>query len=156
MINNIIFLDIDGVLNSDKFFEESEYCNRSDINSPLYDIDMNKLELLLDVVRETSSSIVITSSWRRLSIYPYVKKYLIDKGLPIIHETSYIEGKRGEEIRDYLNNNDVDNFVILDDEVFSDFNELTNYLVKTNFYEDGLTIDNCNEIKKRLIKERRN
>ena len=165
MINNVIFLDIDGVLNCNRYFEEREYYkNNSEdvytidafVKRQLYDIDMNKFYLLLNVIRETFSNVVITSSWRRLSIYPYIKKYLIFMGLPIIGETPSINGNRGEEIRWYLTNNRVDNFVILDDEIFKDFNELTYYLVKTNFYDDGLTIDHCNDIKNRLIKERRN
>ncbi|MGN1312200.1 MAG: HAD domain-containing protein [Bacilli bacterium] len=163
--NKIIFLDIDGVLNSNKYFSSREYYYKEHkkveytledtIKRQLYDIDMNKLELLLEVVKITTAKIVITSSWRRLSIYPYIKKYLIEVGLPIIGETPYIEGNRGEEIRYYLKNNKVDSFVILDDEIFKDFNELINNLVKTSFYGEGLTIDNCNEIIKRLKKERK-
>lgn len=163
--NKIIFLDIDGVLNSNKYFTSREYYYKEHkkieytledtIKRQLYDIDMNKLELLLKVVKITTTKIVITSSWRRLSIYPYIKKYLIEVGLPIIGETPYIEGNRGEEIRYYLKNNKVDSFVILDDEIFKDFNELINNLVKTSFYEEGLTIDSCNEIIKRLKKERK-
>ncbi len=163
--NKIIFLDIDGVLNSNKYFSSREYYYKEHkkieytledtIKRQLYDIDMNKLELLLKVVKITTTKIVITSSWRRLSIYPYIKKYLIEVGLPIIGETPYIEGNRGEEIRYYLKNNKVDSFVILDDEIFKDFNELINNLVKTSFYEEGLTIDSCNEIIKRLKKERK-
>lgn len=163
--NKIIFLDIDGVLNSNKYFSSREYYYKEHkkieytledtIKRQLYDIDMNKLELLLKVVKITTAKIVITSSWRRLSIYPYIKKYLIEVGLPIIGETPYIEGNRGEEIRYYLKNNKVDSFVILDDEIFKDFNELINNLVKTSFYEEGLTIDSCNEIIKRLKKERK-
>ena len=163
--NKIIFLDIDGVLNSNKYFSSREYYYKEHkkieytledtIKRQLYDIDMNKLELLLKVVKITTTKIVITSSWRRLSIYPYIKKYLIEVGLPIIGETPYIEGNRGKEIRYYLKNNKVDSFVILDDEIFKDFNELINNLVKTSFYEEGLTIDSCNEIIKRLKKERK-
>ena len=163
--NKIIFLDIVGVLNSNKYFSSREYYYKEHkkieytledtIKRQLYDIDMNKLELLLKVVKITTTKIVITSSWRRLSIYPYIKKYLIEVGLPIIGETPYIEGNRGEEIRYYLKNNKVDSFVILDDEIFKDFNELINNLVKTSFYEEGLTIDSCNEIIKRLKKERK-
>lgn len=58
----------------------------------------------------------------------------------VLHLTSIIIG--GEEIRKYLEKNKVDNFVILDDEIFLDFNELENYLIKTDFYDpcdDGLT-----------------
>ena len=83
--NKIIFLDIDGVLNSNKYFSSREYYYKEHkkieytledtIKRQLYDIDMNKLELLLKVVKITTTKIVITSSWRRLSIYPYIKKY---------------------------------------------------------------------------------
>ena len=47
--------------------------------------------------------------------------------------------KRGDEIREYLSTHEIDNFIILDDEIFKDFNELISHLVKTDFYNRGLT-----------------
>ena len=129
MINNVIFLDIDGVLNSDKYFDS---INNMECMNPvdriMLDIDMSKVKILLEIIGKTKAKIVITSSWRRMKLYPYIKERLISMGLPVVGETPCINGNRGEEIRWYLANNRVDNFVILDDEIFKDFNELTYYL----------------------------
>lgn len=153
MINNIIFLDIDGVLNSDKYFDSIS--NKECINPVdrlMLDIDMSKVKLLLEIVGRTNAKIVITSSWRRMKLYPYIKERLVSMGLPVIGETPFLEGQRGEEIRTYLADNQVDNFCIIDDEVFKDYQELEDNLIKTNFYEDGLTKEHANEVVKRLSK----
>ena len=153
MINNIIFLDIDGVLNSDKYFDSIS--NKECINPVdrlMLDIDMSKVKLLLEIVGRTNAKIVITSSWRRMKLYPYIKERLVSMGLPVIGETPFLEGQRGEEIRAYLADNQVDNFCIIDDEVFKDYQELEDNLIKTNFYEDGLTKEHANEVVKRLSK----
>lgn len=60
--------------------------------------------------------------------------------------TPFISNNRGNEIRKYLEDNEVDDFVILDDDIFRDFNELENHLVKTSFYEDGLTDEISREV----------
>lgn len=158
MINNIIFLDIDGVLNSDKYFssiEDKEDTYTDPVAKLLLDIDMTKIKLLLKVVRISQAKIVISSTWRRMKLYPSIKEALINIGLPIVGETPFLDGQRGEEIRAYLADNQVDNFCIIDDEVFKDYQELEDNLIKTNFYQDGLTEEICHKIIKKLNKERK-
>lgn len=154
MINNIIFLDIDGVLNSDKYFDS---INNKECMNPvdriMLDIDMSKVKILLEIIGKTKAKIVITSSWRRMKLYPYIKERLISMGLPVVGETPFIEGRRGEEIKLYLANNYVSNYCIIDDEVFKDYKELEDYLVITDFYEDGLTKEHAREVVKKLIKK---
>lgn len=155
MINNIIFLDIDGVLNSDKYFssiEDKEDTYTDPVAKLLLDIDMTKVKLLLKVVRISHAKIVISSTWRRMKLYPSIKEALINIGLPIVGETPFIEGRRGEEIKLYLANNYVSNYCIIDDEVFKDYNTLEDNLVITDFYEDGLTKEHAKEVVKRLSK----
>ena len=83
----IIFLDVDGVLNSQNYLLNS---NNKISNS----INPKKITLL---------------------------KKLVD-------ETELIRGKRGEEIKLYLQKHpNIDNFVILDDEIFEDYDD---YLLK--------------------------
>lgn len=154
MINNIIFLDIDGVLNSDKYFDSIS--NKECINPVdrlMLDIDVSKVKILLEIINKTNAKIVITSSWRRMKLYPYIKERLISMGLPVVGETPFIEGRRGEEIKSYLLENRVSNYCIIDDEVFKDYKELEDYLVVTDFYEDGLTIDHAKGVVKKLIKK---
>ena len=163
-----IFLDIDGVLNSRKYFIETYKCNL--ICHKVYDytkmddlvklkmlkIDFYKLQLLKEIISYTNAKIVITSAWRKLSEWPLIEEYLVNKGLPIIGVTTSF-GSRGEEIRDYLKDyEEINDFIIIDDDMFLDFYELENNLVKTN-YDDGLTYEhvyeaidmlNCKKVKK--------
>jgi len=161
----VIFLDIDGVLNSMNTFKDEE------INIKLYnlalknkvqyriqrrllDIDFYKLQLLKEIIFKTNAKIVISSSWRNLSFYPLIEEYLVNQGLPIIGTTPYINGNRGKEIRKYLMEHlEIKKFIILDDEIFEDFNELENYLVKTDFYNDGLEEYHVEESVKILNKK---
>lgn len=156
-MNKVIFLDIDGVLNSNNTFADNQewrkffckFSNKSlkdEITYHMIDIDLDKVFMLRDVCNLTGAKIVISSSWRRLWYYPLTEEKLVNLGLPIVGTTPYIKGNRGEEIRRYLQNNKVDNFVILDDDIFPDFYELENYLVKTSFYDDGLTEEVAREI----------
>ena len=57
----IIFLDIDGVLNSDEYFDKIKNLN---INGIENDIDIRKIILLKKSLDETGAKIVLTSSWR--------------------------------------------------------------------------------------------
>lgn len=154
MINNIIFLDIDGVLNSDKYFDSisNKECMNL-VDRLMLDIDVSKVKILLEIINKTNAKIVITSSWRRMKLYPYIKERLISMGLPVVGETPFIEGRRGEEIKSYLLENRVSNYCIIDDEVFKDYKELEDYLIVTDFYEDGLTIDHAKGVVKKLIKK---
>lgn len=158
----VIFLDIDGVLNSQEYFinnHEEEllynklfYRNKNKISNEewlkikLLDIDFYKLQLVKYIISETDAKIVISSSWRTLKIYPLIEEYLVNQGLTIIGVTPYINGNRGKEIREYLKeNNEIEDFIVLDDEIFEDFNELENNLIKTDFYNEGLTYEHVKE-----------
>jgi hypothetical protein len=102
----VIFLDIDGVLNSaqDRFS---------------YTIETDKhLQLLKQLVDKTNARIVLSSSWRLVdSCLFQVIKRLEDFNMKLLDVTwKRMKGPRGEEIRDWLSKHDVKSFVILDDE----------------------------------------
>ena len=110
-MNKIIFLDIDGVLNSNKTFAKNHEWNKlfekvhngsieDIVTNKINEIDMEKLFMLRDVCSLTGAKIVISSGWRRLWNYPLVEEKLVSLGLPIIGVTPYIAGNRGEEIRE--------------------------------------------------------
>ena len=160
----IIFLDIDGVLNYLNFFKKN---NNTRINynknlksdkyilvKKLLQIDFNKLFLLKELCTITNSYIVITSSWKILDSYPLIEEYLINFGLPIIDTTSYISGERGKEIKKYLMEHPkVSNYIIIDDDIFPDFDEeLLYHLIHTNFYNEGIDYDNYNDAIYKLMK----
>jgi len=118
----IIFLDVDGVLNSvqDRFswtLESDKY-----------------LILLACIVRRTNAKIVVSSSWRNCSLLDTLKKRLNDFSMSVFGITGYNKnGIRGLEIKEWLDNhNDIESFVILDDEVFDIKEHFSNNFVQTS------------------------
>ncbi len=57
----IIFLDIDGVLNSDEYFDK---ISNLDIQGIEQEIDIEKVKLLKEAINETGAKVVLSSSWR--------------------------------------------------------------------------------------------
>ena len=160
-MNKIIFLDIDGVLNSKhdylrnkvmiKLYNQIyEYGIEYEFKRRLLDINLYKLELLKKIVYETNAKIVITSEWKHLDIYPLIEDYLINKGLPIVGTTSDFGPNRGKEIKDFLIKNKIDSFVIINDNVSVYLQELENYLVKTDYCGNGLDEEHVEEAVKIL------
>ncbi len=141
----IIFLDIDGVLN----------CEGSRSHCAGYrGIDDKKVETLAKIVKATGAEIVLISTWKdgwrkrdkahQGILANYLDKKLKKQGLVVFDKTRDSDGEecfsRGEGISDYLENNDVENYVILDDYQFDyDSCSLTENYVKTDNYNGGLT-----------------
>lgn len=134
-MKNIIFLDIDGVLNSSNSKELI-----------LNIIDLNKLYLLYKLVNITNSEIIIISSRRRYEserndlIYCF-KQYDLNISF-IPNDINY--RNRSDEILKYLENRKYNNFVILDD---LDLGYSNNKLLNDHFILIdgivGLTKNNC-------------
>ena len=109
-MKKIIFLDIDGVMNS--INGEGPY---------LADMEVSKLELLKSLIEETNSEgIVLISDRRYSSRYMNELESALDQYeialLDTIREPSDDEDNRGKQIQDYLaSHNDIDKIVILDD-----------------------------------------
>ena len=149
----VIFLDVDGVLNSDEYFDKIKNLNINGIQS---EIDVEKIKLLNIAINETKAKIVLTSSWRYTRNAQELKKLLSEYGIST-DSTPFIQNERGLEIKQYLSEHpDVEDFVIVDDEIFDSYNdELVKKLVKIsngnghNFGE-GLLPKDIDEIIKRL------
>ena len=126
MRNKIIFLDVDGVLNS-----------AQDGFSVNLETD-NHLKLLEQLVKETGADIVLSSSWRMsfgcsFSLSNTLISRLKEHGLSILDITPEREdGDRGLEIKEWLDKNPTKNILILDDEDFDIANIFPNNFVKTN------------------------
>ena len=143
---NVIFLDIDGVLNSQ---DTVETCNG------LIGIDSDKVARLAEIVNTNNAKLLLTSSWRRHwwkrerdtdeqhPVGEYLDKKLAEHGLKIHDVVSYVGFNRGRAIKDWISScpDVVDSYIILDDDEF-DYGEsevgLLGHLVKTSFYgKDG-------------------
>ena len=115
---HVIFLDIDGVLNSETFGRSLEEKHRQlghdDLSKAdptcdcfylFHQIDRAAVARLNRLVAETGSKIVISSSWRRTFDLPEVTRILTEHGLvaEIIGETPYAfaEGTREDMRMEY-------------------------------------------------------
>lgn len=136
--NYAIFLDCDGVLNSDKTVARTP--NR------YIGISSDKVKLLREIVKVTGANIILSSSWRTMDStdpdYKYLVKCLGYKGLFIKDKTSKNFGHhRGKQIREYLNEHpEITNYLIIDDEFVQEFEEcgLSEHFLHTD-YTTGLT-----------------
>ena len=139
MNNKIIFLDVDGVLNSMKFDRWLQDHHMKQYYG--YELlDQNALLNLKDIVFVTGADIILSSSWRLSNkCCEELRQQLLPYGLRFIDKTVCLcQENRGEEIKEWLSRHpEVDHFVILDDE-----DEFKDDLLKNNFvettFEEGL------------------
>lgn len=139
----VLFLDIDGVLNS------REYDRRRDWNAQT-NIDETRLPLVKEIIDKTGAKIVLTSSWRRHwsadeslcdDSGRYIARLFAKYDLCIYDKTHDfgIGAKRKDEIAAWLSEyaaeaeraEQVERFVILDDYRFG-WEELFDYFICTN------------------------
>lgn len=142
----VIFLDIDGVLNSANFFKKKhEETGLTQGGSRIESIDPDALRLLEQIIEETDAKIVVSSCWRIGRTTEELQGLLKGAGFKhydrIIDRTNKIGSfatKRGDEIEEWLSRNSVQrgDVVILDDD--SDMGDLFDRLVQT-LYHQGLT-----------------
>lgn len=158
----VIFLDVDGVLNSENDLLELP---KEETVNPGREIFDRPLALLKELVDATNAKIVISSSWRvgcakcgresfyGKELYEMLKKRLADFDMAAIDVTPVINKptvKRGDEIRKWLNTTeyDIESFVILDDE--SDMCEYTSTNLVQTSMETGLQEEHV-EIAKAIL-----
>ena len=134
----IIFLDIDGVLNSEKY--EADRAENRDGDY----IDLSRVGLLADLVNATDAKIVLISSWRvdwnqdsKLcgNDGTYINQCLAKYGLFIMDKTPYFSffTQRKKEILTWISQHcsQVESFVIFDDTDHG-WGELSDRVILTN------------------------
>lgn len=133
----LLFLDIDGVLNSDRYDRERDRMKTGNI-------DETRLDLIKEIVDKTGAKIVLTSTWR---YHWHPNKELCDDtgkelnrvfnahGVEIFDKTPrlgmFID--RSEEVKDYLEfcTEEIEAFAIIDDYMYG-WGDLEPYFVKTS------------------------
>lgn len=142
--NKIIFLDVDGVLNSQSYHLRCKLNDNSE-----WEIDEECVKNLKTIVDKTGADIVLSSTWRRMKDSHRLSirlNMILDKyGLHISGKTPWLHGERPKEIKTWLDNyiskgNGIKSFVILDDDFSVDEYKkygLENNVVKTSFYEEN-------------------
>lgn len=129
----ILFLDIDGVLNSQQFLQEGGYCGLI--------LDPSRMILLKEILDATNAKIVLTSSWREHwedPIGTYLRKEFGKYDMEIYDRTPILRLSREVEIRTWLaSQEDIETFVVLDDRMlYAGF--LKGHMIKTRGYRRGL------------------
>lgn len=148
----VIFLDVDGVLNS--LDDLKIYREKNNIQGCiLYDhVEDRPLKLLREIIDVTDAKIVISSSWRlgylrnhketiHDSLFNKLENRLKDYDITIYDVTPSLPYgyERGDEIHKWLEDHtDVENFIIFDDDSDMSIYSSTNNFLQTT-YEHGLT-----------------
>lgn len=142
MAQNIVFLDIDGVLN----WEYSKSYVVADNSVTYLGIDNIRVKRLAQIVNATDAKIVLTSTWKKdfvVGAYKqenHVGKYLSNKlraqGLKIYDtiDKDFRWEERGYAITHWLKHHEHKNWVILDDQsLFFGYDrpEIKEHLIKT-------------------------
>jgi len=114
-VNKIIFLDFDGVLNTESTVERITVPPWSGIRG----LDNEKVVLVSDLAIETGADVVISSSWRYHFDMPDLKQLLVTRGWKanIIGMTPIkLSLDRQDEIAMWMElNGKPDKFLVLDD-----------------------------------------
>lgn len=134
-MTKVIFLDIDGVLCNDEYLDkERAVIYQNDAYYRYCRLDPRCVNRLNKITSLTGAAICLSSTWRigDEDRFEVTKKYLASEGIDaaIIGRTPKLYTYRGLEIQAWLDENEVDSFVIIDDS--SDMEHLMPYLVETD------------------------
>ena len=145
-VSPIIFLDVDGVLNSHQWFEKQE---KSGVLETIEGhIDPDAVRRLNTIVERTGARVVVSSTWRNGTLYDVLIKMLRQHGF-----TGEIIGKTGRrDCNDCLRGNQIlrwmkdnvpdyhkfDRYVILDDDGDMLYWQRNNF-IQTSSDKGGLT-----------------
>lgn len=135
----VVFLDFDGVLNSEKYVKT---CGEYGVI-----IDPTRMVLLKKLIDATNAKIVLLTSWREHwdiddnkcnNTGKQINDIFAQHGLNIFDKTSKLYLSRECEIKAWLDEHTgVKNFVVLDD-MFLSAKFLEGHFIKTSNYFDGL------------------
>lgn len=115
-----IFLDIDGVLRTHKSDLEWSQILGVPIPESVYDrrFDRKIVSYINEVAGYTRAKIVVTSTWRVKYSLEELRQIFRDNGISaeIVGKTD-IGLNRGEEIEQYISDNEIESYVVIDDQV---------------------------------------
>ena len=159
----ILFLDFDGVINSETYASAKNYWDKHNpqiyINSPFHaDFDPAGIAHICHMLDNNPEiQVVVSSAWRYGTPVQELKEYFMNTvlGERIIDKTPYLSAvQRGVEIKDWLSKNPTEKFAILDDD--DDMDDVRDNFVRTD-WRTGVTYLNIHDCLKimGLTKEQR-
>ena len=133
-MKNILFLDIDGVINI--VFKKG------------YEFDSRPIKQLKRVILESNCYLVISSTWRKTKTLKWLREKFKEWGIAksrVLGVTPNLEKRRGYEIDTWLDKHKhkVRNYVIVDDD--SDMEMHISKLIQTHTFQ-GLTKERADRI----------
>lgn len=147
-MRKLIFLDIDGVLNTNALLRQNIF------------LCSTRISLLSSFCEDNDIDIVISSSWREIYTLDELRNMLSKEGFVntdrfigvtgnihnIINNADFISVERGYEIEDWLTKQAISyNYVILDDT--SDFLDYQKSRVVLTDFNKGLDVEHLRKIK---------
>lgn len=156
----ILFLDIDGVVNSETFYTKRANGEYGDKPYPLSEFDPEAVAQVSRIINETGANLVISSSWRHTDGLRSIFKNVGLRGRALDFEiTPYLGTIRGLEIKKYIdeypnkhNGDEIETYCIVDDDIDMLYEQKDNF-VKTDAYYGGLTKEEAEEAAKWFIEE---
>ena len=158
-MQRIIFLDIDGVLNCQIFFE-NHFSSKKILRKKVQTKEMDKADYyksqlcverimwLNKLCADTKANVVISSTWRKNKTVDELQEILNNSGatFKIIGKTGIDESRiRGVEINSYLGNLNANyEYVIIDDDSDMLLQQQHNFFQTDNY--SGLTPNICHKI----------
>lgn len=140
MSNKVLFLDIDGVCNSEAYARSDRHKKGS-----MLGIDPEAASIVRQIVEHTKCVIVVSSSWRLHD--DLLEKVKQTFGKAVVDVTPWLPAIRGQEVQAWLElHPHVERYAILDDD--SDFYD-NQPLFKTKF-KHGITMDIAQAVVRHL------
>jgi hypothetical protein len=166
-MNPILFLDIDGVLNSDAWMKAGHMSGDLNPATEHEFFEPRAGRLLNRVIEQTNCDIVISSAWRNTHTPARLQRILRKRGAPLARcidrtprwiQTAATVGlyeKRGDEIQAWLDAHPaIDGqrraFAIVDDETEEEIGHLTPFLVQTS-WKLGLQREHVDRLVQLLV-----
>lgn len=130
----VIFLDVDGVLNSKDWLENNRVRTENSVNP-------EKVKLLSEIVQKTNAEVVLSSTWRYIPEHPmfmYLTDMLGQNGIKIHSFIPKLDGDRPKEIRAWIEKQKEEiQFVSIEDDFSEDDYRkygIEDCLVRTSYY----------------------
>lgn len=142
----VLFLDIDGVLNSDDYIAAVTWAGEKSRDKYGMVFDPRCELWLKEIIQRTSAKIVISSTWRASGL-SVMKSLWKDRNLAgeVIDVTPFSEQRiRGKEIQMWLNEHKVDQYCIVDDDYDMLPYQIDNFVKTDHMF--GLTCYDSNRI----------
>jgi len=154
---NIVFLDIDGVLAS--WLKMGNSTENRDVDGHLF--EPAAIDALNKITNHIDGKIVVSSTWRKTRSLEVFQDLFKKRGIEaeVIGLTPELDNGRADEIQHWIDDNDVDYFVIIDD-ITRGIEEHFKYdinILRTNLYRcldnyDYLYVENSYKLYKKGIR----